>query len=192
MTVNGTGGIVTSTPVTPGTPGVTNNPPTNPVLVSPADTVAGLGTSVQFVWKKSADPDGDAITYHFMYSTDPNLTGAQTVDVAAAKRAGLMFAGLGSMGGGIIMFGFVAGSGSLRSRKLLLAIPLLLMGALFTACGGGGGGTADTTQATTVGADEATTTVSGLAAGTTYYWKVIADDGKGGQSSSAVRSFKTQ
>jgi len=192
MTVNGTGGIATTTPGAPGVPGApgtANNPPSNPVLVSPADALTSLGTSVTFTWKKSVDPDGDVVKYHFMYSTDPNLAGATTVDVAAAKTAGLIFAGLGSMGGGIIMFGFVAGNGSLRSRKLLLAIPLILMGALFTACGGGGGSTPATS---TVAADEATTTVSGLAAKTTYYWKVVADDGKGGLSSSAVRSFTTQ
>jgi hypothetical protein len=201
VSLNGSGGIVTTapgtTPVTPpGTPtGTVNNPPTNPVLVSPTDAQAGLGKSVQFIWKKSADPDGDVVKYHFMYSTDPNFVGATTVDVASAKTAGLLFAGLGSMGGGIILFGFVAGNGSLRSRKLLLAIPLLLMGALFTACGGGGGGgTSDATTLPpgTVAADEATTTVNNLAASTTYYWKVVADDGKGGLASSNTFSFKTQ
>jgi len=192
VSVSGSGGTVTSPAGTPaGTPtGTVNNPPTNPELVFPGDALTGLGTSVQFIWKKSVDPDGDAVHYHLIYSTDPNFASPQTVEVAFAKT-GLLFAGLGSMGGGIILFGFVAGNGSLRSRKLLLAIPLLLMGALFTACGGGGGGTPSTT-APTVGTDEATTTVNGLAAKTTYYWKVVADDGKGGQSSSAVRSFTTQ
>jgi hypothetical protein len=192
VSVSGSGGIVTTPAGTPaGTPtGTVNNPPTNPELVFPGDALTGLGTSVQFIWKKSVDPDSDAVHYHLIYSTDPNFASPQTVEVAFAKT-GLLFAGLGSMGGGIILFGFVAGNGSLRSRKLLLAIPLLLMGALFTACGGGGGG-APSTTAPTVGTDEATTTVTGLAAKTTYYWKVVADDGKGGQSSSAVRSFTTQ
>jgi hypothetical protein len=191
LTVNGTGGIATSTPVTPGTLGAVNNPPTNPMLVSPTNGQLGVPTTTTFTWKKSLDPDGDVVKYHFIYSTDPNFVGATTVDVAAAKTAGLLLAGLGSMGGGIILFGFVAGNGSWRSRKSLLIIPvLLLMGTLFTACGGGGG--SGTPTIPTPPADEVSTTVTGLAANTTYFWKVVADDGKGGLAASETFSFKTQ
>src|SRR6185369_17814935 len=128
------------------TTGTGNNPPTSPVLMSPTNGQIGVPTTMIFTWKKSVDPDGDAVTYHLTYSTDPAFAISQTVNVASAKSAGLLFAGLGSMGGGIIMFGFVSGSGMKRSRKLLLAIPVLLLaGTLFTACGGGGGGTSSTT-----------------------------------------------
>jgi hypothetical protein len=187
MTVNGTGGLVT-TPVGT-TTGTINTPPTPPDLVFPADAQTGLGTTVTFIWNKSVDP-GEVVKYQLVYSTDANLANPQTIDIVpTTKTAGLVFAGLGSMGGGILMFGFVAGNGFKRSRKLMLAIPLILMGALFTACGGGGGGGAGTPTATE---NQATATVSGLAAKTTYYWKVIATDGKGGQSSSPIRSFTTQ
>jgi len=168
--------------------GTVNNPPTNPVLVSPTNGQTGVPTTVTFTWNKSVDPDGDALTYHFMYGTDPTLAVSQTVDVASAKIAGLLFAGLGSMGGGFIMIGFVAGDGSRRSRIMMLAIiALISIGALFTGCGGDGGGTPSPAASTTV-----STTVNSLAANTTYYWKVVADDGKGGLASSATFSFKTQ
>lgn len=186
VSLNGTG----TTSIT--TPGTGNNPPSNPVLVSPTNGQTGLPTTMTFTWRRSADPDTDAVTYHVIYSTDPNLANPQTVDVAAAKTAGLLFAGLGSMGGGIILFGFVSGSGMKRSRKLLVVIPvLLLMGTLFTACGGGGSSSTPSTPITP-STELATATVTGLAANTTYFWKVVADDGKGGQSSSEIFSFKTQ
>jgi CSLREA domain-containing protein len=177
VSVTGTGG--TSITTTTG-----NNPPPNPVLVSPTNGQIGLGTTVTLSWNKSADPDGDAVKYHITICTDQNLTaGCQAVEVAPA---GLLVAGLGSMGSGIILFGFVAGGGLKRSRKLMLVIPaLLLTGALLTACGGGGG-----TPTTPTG--QASTTVTGLAANTTYFWKVVADDGKGGLATSDTFSFKTQ
>jgi len=182
VNVDGTG----ATSVTTGTG---NNPPVNPVLVSPTNSLTGIPTTMTFTWKKSADPDGDAVTYHFSYSTDPSFATPQTIDVAAAPAAGVLYAGLGSMGTGIVLFGFVAGGGVKRSRKLL-AIPLfLLMGALFTACGGGGG---TTTTPPGSNPDQVSTTVTGLAANTTYFWKVVADDGKGGLASSETFSFKTQ
>jgi ASPM-SPD-2-Hydin domain-containing protein/HYDIN/CFA65/VesB family protein len=192
VTVNVTGTGSTSTATT-GTTGTGNNPPSNPVLVSPANTLTGVPTTMTFTWKKSADPDGDVVKYHFMYSTDPAFATSQTVDVAAAaKAAGLLFAGLGSMGGGFLLFGFVAGNDSRRSRKsMLAAVALILLGTLFTACGGGGGSSSTPTE-TTPPDQVVSTTVTGLAAKTTYYWKVVADDGKGGLASSEVFSFTTQ
>ncbi len=187
VTVNGSGGVST----TPTTPGVANNPPTNPVLASPTNGQSGLPTTMTFIWNKSVDPDGNAVTYHFMYGTDPNLAGAQTVDVASTT--GIMFAGLGSMGGGLILFGFVAGGGLQHTRKAILTIAaLLLVGGLFTACGGGGGSPAAPATTPTPTADQVSTTVTGLTSNTTYYWKVVADDGKGGVASSETFSFKTQ
>jgi hypothetical protein len=183
ITVSGTGGSV---PI-----GTVNSPPTKPELVSPTNGQTGVPTVMTFTWKKSVDADGDAVTYHVTYSTDPNFTASQTVNVASSKAAGLLFAGLGSVGGGIVMFGLVSGNGMKRSRKLLLLIPVLLLsGALFTACGGGGDTT--TTPPGTSSADQVSTTVTGLAANTTYYWKVVADDGKGGLATSETFSFNTK
>lgn len=186
VSLNGTGGTSTTTP------GTVNNPPSNPVLMSPTNGQTGVPTTMTFTWKKSLDPDVDAVTYHVTYSTDQNFTNAQTVNVASAKTAGLLFAGLGSMGGGILLIGFVAGNDSRRSRTTMLGIiALILIGTLFTACGGGGGGSPSPTT-TTPPADQVSTTVTGLAANTTYFWKVVADDGKGGLATSETFSFKTQ
>ena len=180
MTVSGTG----STTIT--TTGTGNTAPTNPVLVFPPNNQIGVPTTVTFIWQTSTDPNpGHVVKYHFMYSTDPNFTVSQTVDVASVTTTGVLLAGLGSMGGGIMLFGFVGMKGP---RKLLLVIPaLLLTGVLFTACGGGGGSTTPSP-----GANQVSTTVTGLAANTTYYWKVIADDGNGGLSTSPIFTFKTQ
>ncbi|HXE97663.1 MAG TPA: choice-of-anchor D domain-containing protein, partial [Dongiaceae bacterium] len=188
VTVSVSGG--TSTTAT----GTINSPPANPVLVSPTNGQAGVPAQMTFTWKKSVDPDGDVVTYRFIYGTDPNFTGSQTVNVASSKSAGLLFAGLGSVSGGILMFGLVSGSGMKNSRKLFLVIPVLLLsGALFTACGGGGDTSVSTTTTTTLPpTDVVSTTVTGLTANTTYYWKVVADDGKGGQAASETFSFNTK
>jgi CSLREA domain-containing protein len=196
---------VTPTPTGTGTtptPAASNNPPSNPVLVSPANNQTGVATTMTFVWKRSADPDGDGVIYHFMFSTDPNFVGAQTVTVASAEAGGgLMLAGVGGLGGGILLLGLVTGSGMKRSRKWLLIVPVFLVaGALCASCGGSSGGGSSTpggvppggTTPTTLTADETSATVTGLAAGTTYFWKVVADDGKGGLASSETFSFKTQ
>jgi Abnormal spindle-like microcephaly-assoc'd, ASPM-SPD-2-Hydin len=182
VSVNGTGGTTATTP------GTGNNPPSNPVLVSPTNAQTGVPTTMAFTWKKSLDPDGDVVKYHLTYSTDPNFAvSPQTVDVASAKLAGLLFAGLGSMGGGIILIGFVAGNSSRRSRMTTLGIiALIFVGTLLTSCGGSGGGTPSPTTT-----DQVSPTVT-LTAKTTYYWKVVADDGKGGLATSETFSFTTQ
>ncbi len=160
-----------------------NNAPASPTLVFPANGQTGLGTTVEFRWKKAADPDGDTVTYHLSYCTDQNFTGCTPVDVASNK---LYFAGFG-MYGGMMIFGMVfAGTKRGRNSMLLLVVIVLLgTGALLAACGGGGGSASSVT-------DEMTYTASGLTAGTTYYWKVAADDGNGGATESAVWSFSTQ
>lgn len=184
ITVNGSGGTAT------GTTG--NNPPSNPVLVSPANGATGVATTMTFVWKKSFDPQGDAITYHFENCTDANFTtGCTNSDVQAAAPSGLLYAGLGSFGAGIILIGFVTGGGLKRSRKTMIVVTLLLLaGGLFMSCTR----TKTNEIVTTIpgtNPGEASHIATGLAAGTTYYWKVVADDGKGGLSSSEVWSYTT-
>jgi hypothetical protein len=169
-----------------------NNPPAVPGLLFPADGQAGLGSTVTFTWIKSVDPDSDAVTHRFYNCTDPTFAAAECgpVNVASAGTSGLAFAGLGSLGAGIIVIGFVMGSGLKRSRKALLMIAaVLLTGTLFMACTSGGG---DDGAAPVPAAEEMSHTVTGLAPATPYYWKVVADDGKGGISTSGVRSYRTQ
>jgi len=163
-----------------------NNPPSVPVLTSPANGATVPGTSVSLVWQRSTDVDGDAVTYHVTNCANAAFTGCTPVDVASAAPSALLFAGLGSFGAGIILVGFVAGSGLKRSRKtMLLMIALLLMGALFMSCSK----SSDDGPPAPV---ETQFTVSGLAPGTPYFWKVVADDGKGGTSTSVTWSYTTQ
>jgi CSLREA domain-containing protein len=168
-----------------------NNPPSQPVLVSPSNGQTGLGTTVQLTWIKSVDPDGDAVTYHVSNCVNADFSGCTPVDVASAAPSALLFAGLGSFGAGIILVGFVAGSGMKRSRKtMFLMIALVLLGALFMSCHKSSGG--EETGPAISTADQMNHSVTGLAPGTTYYWKVVADDGKGALSPSETWSYKTQ
>jgi hypothetical protein len=186
VSMSGAGISATSTGGT-SVPG--NNPPGIPTLVSPADGQTVLGTSVVLSWTKVVDPDGDAVSYQVATCTNQDFTGCPPVDVPAPTAAAQK-AGLGSLGAGIILFGFVAGGSSRRARKgLLMVAALLLSGTLFVACGGGGGGSTPTQPTTNT---QMNFTVSGLAAKTTYFWKVIVNDARGGQSTSVTRSFKTQ
>jgi hypothetical protein len=160
-----------------------NNPPSAPVLVSPDDGATVTGTSVTLVWQQSTDADGDTVTYQVTNCADPDFTGCAPVDVASAGASGLALAGLGSLGAGILVIGFVAG-GSRRSRTaLLMLMAVLLTGSVFLSCRSGGGG--GSTPASP------SYTVTGLAAGT-YYWKVSASDGNGGVSTSEPRSYTMQ
>jgi hypothetical protein len=164
-----------------------NTAPASPVLVSPANGQTGLSASVELRWKKSTDPDGDAVGYLVYSCTDQTFTGCTPVTVASTKAPNTYLAGLGASS-----LVFLAGL-SIRGRKkavmfvLLLVIALVIAGTVITACGSGGGGN----NGTPVG-DEMSQTVSAPLAGTTYFWKVVAADGKGGVSSSEVWSFTTQ
>jgi hypothetical protein len=126
------------------------------------------------------------VTHRFFNCPDQTFTaaGCAPVDVAAAPVSKITFAGLGSLGAGVILLGFVAGTGFRRSRKvMLIVLTLLLTGVFFAACNGGGGGGAPA---------QMTHTVTGLTPNTTYFWKVVADDGRGGTATSEVRSFTAQ
>lgn len=161
-----------------------NTPPSVPVLSSPAEGEVVAGSAVTLVWQRSSDPDGDTVVYHVENCANASFTGCTPVDVASAGT-GIMFAGLGGLGAGILVLGITAGSGLRRSRKmLLLMLAVLFTGALFMSCSGGGGGDS--------APPPASTSISGLAPGTTYYWRVTADDGQGGTATSEVRTYRTQ
>ncbi len=167
----------------------TNNPPSAPTLVFPANGQTGLGTTVSFRWEKSTDPDGDTVTYHLYTCTNQTFTGCTPVDVASSGASQIYFAGLG-MYGGLMMIGMVfAGNRKVRKGLLLLTlIVLLTTGLTLASCGGGGGGGSTSTPPD---ANEISYGVSNLSSGTVY-WKVVADDSKGGTTESLVWSFSTQ
>ncbi len=161
-----------------------NNPPFAPTLVYPTDGQTGLGTTVTFQWKTSADPDGDTVTYHLYYCPDKNFIGCNPVDVALLEPKNSYYAGMGGSAV-LLVFGSICARGLKRRKALALFLigVIIVIGGVLSSCGGGGG-----TQST----DEKSYTTTGLTAGTTYFWKVVADDGKGGTTASAVWSFSTQ
>lgn len=160
---------------------VLNNPPSIPELVFPRDGQTGLGTTVNFGWLQSTDPDGDAVTYDFSYCENDSFTGCDPVNVSSLGHKGIFYAGLGAYGAGLLLFGII-GTGSIRGRRKrgLLIVATLMAGMLFVSCGSDGN------------PSDVSYTVSGLSPSTTYYWKVVADDGKGGTTESEIRSFNTK
>jgi hypothetical protein len=88
-----------------------NNPPSAPTLVSPANNQSGLGTTVEFRWKKSVDPDGDVVTYHLHNCTDQTFSTCAPVDVAMNSK-GIFFAS----GAGLFMIGMTFLNGAKKDR----------------------------------------------------------------------------
>jgi hypothetical protein len=164
-----------------------NNSPYSPDLVSPTDGQTGLGTTVEFRWKKTTDADGDAVTYKISYCTTPNATNCTPVTVASRSSKGMFYAG----GAGLLMIGmtFFGGFTGRKRTILLLLIVVLFTGGTLMSCSKS---TNETTAPNTLPGNQVSYTASGLSADTTYYWKVTADDGKGGTTDSAVWNFKTQ
>jgi len=163
-----------------------NSPPSKPQLVSPADGRTGLGTTVEFRWLKSTDPDGDPVTYT-LYVCDTSGC-IKSGNTASLINSNMFYAGTGS---GLLVFGIVLASGMRGKRKIALLLVMIMAASLFlAACGSGGGGGGDTTPA--ADGNEIVRTVSGLKPATTYYWKVLADDGNRGITESEVRSFTTR
>jgi hypothetical protein len=166
----------------------TNGAPNPPQLVSPVDGATVAGPTVDLQWIKSKDVDGEPVSYHVWYCTNPGMVGCSAVDVLASLSIRKTLAGLGGYGAGILFAG-IAIVGGVRSRKkLYLFIALLLIsGMAVTACGSKSSNAPATNPATI-----ATQHVTGLHAGSTYYWKVVADDGNGAQVQSETRSFTLQ
>ena len=171
---------------------IVNNDPSMPALVSPADGQAGVNTTVDFVWKKSTDPDGDPVNYKLYYCEDLNFAapGCAPVDVASLHSKGIFYAGMFGSGTGLLFLGMVfagsaGGRGKITAFIALVAITGLILVSCGSGSGSGGGGSASVN-------DEVSITESGLNSGTTYHWKVVAEDGNGGAIESGVSSFTTQ
>jgi photosystem II stability/assembly factor-like uncharacterized protein len=177
---------------------LTNNQPSKPSLLYPANTQTGLDTAVTFKWKKSTDTDGDSITYNLYVCDNQSFTGCNPVQTASVDKKSFSVAGIGGYVAGLFLIGIIISGGISRRRKIVLLMAVVLVSAmLFVSCGGGGGNGVSTPApgnggTPPVAGDEVAYTVSGLNAGTTYYWKVVADDGKGGRTESDIWSFTTQ
>ncbi len=173
-----------------GSPG--NYRPEAPQLVSPADGETGLDTTVEFVWERSTDPDGDTVTYNLHVCEDNGFTTGciSRENISSAWNGGIYYAGAGS---GLLLFVTIFAGGALilkrKGKTALLLVVILISASALVSCGSGGGGSGgDNTD----NSDRLTQIVSGLKAGTTYYWKVVADDGRGAATASSVRSFTTR
>jgi hypothetical protein len=168
---------------------VTDAGPNAPQLVSPEIDAAVTGTSVDFQWTKSADPDNDAITYHLYYCTNQLMFGCTPVNVPAAPSLHDTLSGLGGYGAGMLLAGFfIAGGVKSRKKLFFLFAVLLISGMAVTACGSKSSSEGGTPAPN---ANLMTKNVTGLSPGTTYFWKVVADDGNGALTDSETRSFTT-
>ncbi len=164
-------------------------PPTKPELVFPADKQTGLPSTVEFIWKRSTDPDPDPITYLFTSCTDSTFTDASCAPMTVASRnsKGMFYAG----GAGLLMIGmtFFGGLKGRRMIVLLFIIVVLLSGGALISCSNSNN---SKLQGKFLDIGEKSFTVSGLSSRTTYYWKVSAGDGKADPVESNVNSFTTQ
>ncbi len=177
----------------PGKISPSNNLPTKPELVYPANGQQGLDSTVTFKWRPSTDPDGDPVTYDIYYCLDPdpinNCSAKQVASVNRAKdiyHAGISFGGIGTILAGIFM------ARRERRRLFLLLAAVIISGILINSCGSGGDGTEEDVAGGGEAENYITYTASGLEPGKTYYWAVVAKDDKGGESASDAWSFTTK
>lgn len=174
---------------------LTNGAPGAPSLYLPADQAKDVAQPVVFQWIKSKDADGEAVTYHLWYCTNPSFFGCTPVDVTettttAGSPLRNTLAGLGGYGAGMMLAGFAIVGGVRFKRKIFFFIAVLAISVMaVSACG-----TKTNTETVTAVPDPATLmskSVSNLKSGTTYWWKVVADDGNGALIESENRTFTT-
>jgi YVTN family beta-propeller protein len=170
-----------------------NNPPSKPELVYPAINQTGLGTEVTFIWKKSTDPDGDAIAYNLYVCEDQSFAGCNPIYIASLYENRYFFAGISGLAG-LLVVGIMISGGISKRRKIRFFIAVILVtGVLIVSCGGGDGEAPPDDGPPQVAEDELSYTMSGLNAGAIYYWKVLAvEDCKGGTTESDTWNFTTQ
>lgn len=165
-----------------------NNPPSFPRLVYPSHNQTDLRTTIKFKWKRSVDPDGDAVSYDLYYCENPYFSGCAPENIAIAYYADISGIGL--------LFGAIFAGYARKKRIFTLAVILTISGLLFISCGNpykidilGNGGTSANVSFTE---DEVIYKISGLKTNTKYYWKVVAKDSNGKQTDSClVWSFTT-
>ncbi len=166
-------------------------PPTAPQLVAPANGATGLGTTVEFKWKKSTgSTEAATLAYTVVYCTDSALTTttmptscvSAPVAVANGDSKDMFYAG----GAGLLLIGvtFIGGLNGRKNVLLLLVIVALLAGGSIISC--------KKSDETLGNGDEMHATVSGLSTNTTYYWRVDVTNGRSVVPSATVWSFKTQ
>ena len=158
-----------------------NAPPAPPTLLFPEDDKIDLDSAINFTWKKTADKEGDGLTYmHCVWPADQLHTFNQCTDLP--KQMG-MFTGLSNLGRCgwlllllIILLVVLIVLYVRRRRIVLLLIAIVVLVAIvlvFYFCR----------------PRDMFRSVSALQPGQAYYWKVVVDDGKGGTVESETRRF---
>jgi hypothetical protein len=176
--------------------GTTNNPPGQPVLISPVDGDS-IGSPVTFVWGTNGttarmnaitDGDGDEITYTVDICADPEQTNCQN-HTASAR----MF-GPGSYAlAGIAMIGLVTFTSGRRRKIALMIVAAMIVAFSITTASCGDSSSSSSGSTTTTGSTATPTgsiTVD-LATGD-YYWSVTATDSQGASTKSDVMAVSVQ
>lgn len=172
-----------------------SNPPDAPVLVYPGLAATGVPVDFEFLWERSTDPDGDAVSYELYYRDEADylangFAGAVPIPVAAASsNSVVMYASALSLPGlmMLVLAGqYVYGGRGRRLVALILILSALVVGLL--ACGNGLAVDGDGASG---GGGQVRYSVTGLSAGASYYWQVTAVDSHGERMDSVIWSFTT-
>jgi hypothetical protein len=168
-----------------------NDPPTQPVIMSPENGSTGVPTTTTLTWSKCTDPDGDMVTYKLFVGTDPSFTNADPIIIAAQENnTGYAFV-FAYQSGILALFGIII-TGSVQTRRKnlkLILVLLMLVGSLLLVSCGSSNNVGDMSYLENTGNQF---TVENLQRETTYYWKVVAEDENGGITESDTFSFITQ
>ncbi len=163
-----------------------NNPPSIPKLIFPANGQTDLGTTIEFTWEESSDPDLNSIKYDLYISNDPEFINSQREHIASLEIYNIY---LGGTATSFLLFGIIF-TGNLKHKKItMLLSTIIIIAMILVSCGGSGNDDAENNFISTTGVVQKE--ISGLNSESTYYWKIVADDRNGGIMESEVRIFTT-
>ncbi len=153
-----------------------NQPPLAPELLSPdTDATDVPWQEVEFVWKKTTDPENDPISYRLVYSTEPMLGKVQEKETHAYFWSGKW----GALGICFILPFLLA-----IDKKKVYTILYLVLFIFAIACQNSGKDNVENNQISQI--------VRNLNPATRYFWRVEVQDNLGNQSASEVRTFVTR
>ncbi len=173
---------------------ISNNPPSIPELIYPASGQKHVGTTIEFKWEKSTDPDGDPVTHYLYYSENTDFTNSAPITVASLENKDIYYAGIGNYGAGLLLFLIIPILTSIarkRRKILLLTVMVIVAGMLLVSCGEVADVISDIVPFIDYNSS-GSHTVSGLNTGATYCWKVVAEDSGGEESESSMNCFETE